>query len=119
MILVVVDIFSKMAILIPCKKTVTTQQTTQIFFEHVWKHYGLSTTIIFDKDAIFVGTFWKNIWKELNMRLPLLTAFHPQTYGQTKVVNHLFEQALSSMMRYRSLLTWYEYSHLGKSIGYY
>ena len=31
-ILVVVDIFSKMAILIPCKKTKTTQQNAHLFF---------------------------------------------------------------------------------------
>ena len=33
--LVVVDKFSNMAILIPCKKTTTTHQTSQLFFEHV------------------------------------------------------------------------------------
>ena len=34
-ILVVVDRFSKMALLIPCKKTTTTHQTLQLFFEHM------------------------------------------------------------------------------------
>ena len=34
-IVVVVDIFSKMAILVPCNNIVTMQQTTQLFFEHV------------------------------------------------------------------------------------
>ena len=51
-ILVVVDRFSKMGILIPCKKTTTTQQTAQLFFEHVWKHYGLPTNIISNRYAI-------------------------------------------------------------------
>ena len=50
-ILLVVDRFSKMDILIPCKKTTTTQNTNHLFFEHVWKNYGLSTTIIFDRDC--------------------------------------------------------------------
>ena len=50
-ILVVVNIFSNMAIPMPCKKTTTTQQTAQFFFEHVWKHYVLLTTIISDRDA--------------------------------------------------------------------
>ena len=76
-ILVVVNIFSKMAILIPCKNTTTAQQTTQLFFEHVWKHYGLPMTIIYDIDAIFVSTFWKTLWKQLDMRLSLSEALHP------------------------------------------
>ena len=67
MIIVVVDIFSKMAILIPCKKTTPTQQITHLFFEHVWKHYGLPTTIIFDIDAIFVSTFWQNLSTTTNI----------------------------------------------------
>ena len=60
MILVVVDRFPKMAILIPWKKTTTTQQTAHLFFEHVWKHYGLSTTIISDKDVRFFNTYLEN-----------------------------------------------------------
>ena len=60
-ILLVVDIFSNMAILIPYKKTMTEQQAAQLFFEHVWKHYGLPMPIISERDAIFVSTFWKTL----------------------------------------------------------
>ena len=94
-LLVVVDRFSKMAILIPCQKTMATQQTAQLFFEHVWKHYGLPTTIISDTDAIFVSTLWKNLWKQLYMRFSLSTSFHLHTDRQTKVVNRLVVQFLN------------------------
>ena len=76
-ILVVVDRFSKMDILIPCKKTTTTKQTTQLFIEHVWKHDVLPTTIIFEREAIFFRTFWKS----LDTRLSLSTTFHRQIDG--------------------------------------
>ena len=87
-ILVVFDLFSKISILIPCKKTRTMQQTAHLFFEHVWKHYGLPKTIIFDRDSIFINIFWKTLWKCPNTRLSLSTYFHPPTDEQTKVVNH-------------------------------
>ena len=48
-ILVVVRRFSKMVIVIPCKKTTT----SQLFFEHVWKQFGLLTTTNSDRDAKF------------------------------------------------------------------
>ena len=105
MILVVVDRFSNMAILIPCKKTMTAKRTAQLWFEHVWKHYGLLTTIIFDKDARFVSTFWKTLWKQLDTRLSLSTAFHLQTDGQTKVVNRLVIQLLR-MFNQKHCRTW-------------
>ena len=94
MILILFDKFSKMTILIPCNKTTTAQQSAQFFIEHVWKHYVLPTTIIFDRDARFVSTFWKNLWKQPDTRLYISTAFPPQTNGQTEVVNCLVVQLL-------------------------
>jgi hypothetical protein len=38
---VAVDWFSKMAILIACKKNITVEATTNLFFERVWVHFRL------------------------------------------------------------------------------
>jgi len=38
-VLVVVDRFSKMAILVTCKKRITREATTKFFFEKVWIHF--------------------------------------------------------------------------------
>ena len=46
---VIVDRFRKMCILIPCNKQITTEQTTKLFFQHVWVHFGLPTFIISDQ----------------------------------------------------------------------
>lgn len=43
---VVVDCFSKMCVLMPCKKHITTEETTKMFFQNVWVHFGLLTSII-------------------------------------------------------------------------
>jgi hypothetical protein len=40
-VFVFVDRFSKMAILTACKKTVTVTNTTKLFFEQVWVHFGI------------------------------------------------------------------------------
>ena len=47
-VFVVVDWFSKMAILIACNKNIMAEAMTKLFFEHVWVHFGLPQTIIFD-----------------------------------------------------------------------
>ena len=106
-ILVIFDIFLKMAILIPCKKTMPTQQIAQLFFEHVWKHYGLPMTIIYDIDDRFVNTFCQTLWKQLDTRLYLSTSFHPQTYGKMEVVNRLLVQ-LIRMYNHKHHQTWYD-----------
>jgi hypothetical protein len=43
---VMVDYFIKMCICMPSKKQVTTEQTTRMFFYHVWVHFGLPKSII-------------------------------------------------------------------------
>jgi hypothetical protein len=52
---VVVDRFSKICILIPCKKKVTAEKMAQMFFQHVWVHFGLPKSIIYDRDSQFIG----------------------------------------------------------------
>ena len=47
-VFVVVDRFSKMAILIAYKKSISIEATTKLFFEHVRVHFGLQQTIILD-----------------------------------------------------------------------
>jgi hypothetical protein len=47
-VFVVIDLFSKLAILIACKKTFTATNTAKLFFKRVWVHFGIPHTIIFD-----------------------------------------------------------------------
>jgi hypothetical protein len=84
---VVVDRFSKMCILMPCTKQVIAEQMSQMFFQNVWVHFGLPKSIISDWDSRFVGSFWSSLWELMDTKLKKSTDFHPQTYGQTEVVN--------------------------------
>jgi hypothetical protein len=84
---VVVDRFSKMCILMPCKKQIIVEQTTNLLFIYVWVHFGLPTSIISDRDTQFLGDFWKNLWRMMDTKLKRSTAFHPQTNEHTAVVN--------------------------------
>lgn len=93
-IFVVVDRFSKMAILISCKKNIMAKDTTKIFFEHVWVHFGLLEKIISDRDSRFLSTFWSSLWSLLDTKLTKSTAFHPQTDRQTEVVNQMVVHVL-------------------------
>ena len=38
---VVVDRFSKAIIITPCRKTITAEQTIQLYLDHVWQRTGL------------------------------------------------------------------------------
>jgi hypothetical protein len=84
---VVVDRFSKMCILMPCKKKIIVEKTANLFFQYVWVHFGLPTSIISDQDTRFLGYFWTNLWRMMDTNLKRSTAFHPHTNIQAYVVN--------------------------------
>jgi hypothetical protein len=106
-VFVVVDWFSKMAILTSCKKNITVEATAKIFFEWVWVHFGIPQTIISYQDNRFLSTFWSSLWSLLDTKLTKSTAFHPQTDGQTEVVNRMIMHILC-MYNSKHPCTWDE-----------
>jgi hypothetical protein len=76
-VFVVVDRFSKMAILVACKKSITAEATAKLFFERVWVHFGIPQTIVSDRDSQFLSTFWSSLWSLLDTKLTKSMAFHP------------------------------------------
>jgi hypothetical protein len=76
-----------MCILMPWKKKITIEQDVNLFFQYVWVHFVLPTSIISNRDNRFLGEFWTSLWRMMDTKLKRSTAFHPQSDGKTKVVN--------------------------------
>ena len=104
---VVVDHFSKMVVLKPCKKTITGEEAARLVFNNVWKAFELSNSIVSDRDSRFMGWFWTTLWALMDTTLKKSIAFHPQIDGQTKVVNRTILHMLR-MYNSRHPKTWDE-----------
>jgi hypothetical protein len=91
---VVVHRLNKMCILMPSKNTIKGQEATDVFYEHVWVHFGILRSIILDGHTRFISGFWTTLWEKMDTKLKRSTTLHPQIDGKTYVVNKTLVQLL-------------------------
>ena len=94
-----------MAHFIPCHKSDDASHVADCFFREVVRLHGVPRTIVSEHDVKFMSYFWKTLLAKLGTKLLFSTTCHPQTDGQTEVVNHTLSMLLRTMIK-KNLKVW-------------
>jgi len=76
-----------------------------IYFNEFVRLNGLPKIIISDSDVKLTSYFWKILWHKMKTKIQFSSAFHPQTDGQTELVNMSLGNLLRCLIG-ESLRTW-------------
>lgn len=93
-IFVVADRLTKMIRLAPMPESSSAPVVANIFHHSVYRHHGLPTEIIPDRDPIFMSKLWNSLFKLLGVRLMPSSTHDPETDGQTERMNRQVEEIL-------------------------
>lgn len=97
-IFVVVDRFSKFCHLGPLPTYFSATSVFELFVQMVVKLHGIPKTIVSDRDKVFTSKFWKASHKASGTTLCMSSTYHPQSDGQTEVVNKCIEMYLRTIV---------------------
>ncbi|MCH91435.1 hypothetical protein A2U01_0012362, partial [Trifolium medium] len=115
-ILVVVDRLSKAAHFGSLPTHFTATKVAELFAKMICKLHGMPRSIVSDRDPIFLSHFWQDLFRLSGTKLRMSTTYHPQSDGQTEIVNKMLQQYLRCFVhdkpkQWGRLLHWAEWHY--------
>ncbi len=93
-IFVVVDKFTKMCHLTPCRDTDDAEATAALFRDNCFRFHGWPSKVISDRGPEFTNKFAAALMKSVGTEHCKSTSYHLQSNGQTERMNRVLEDML-------------------------
>ena len=90
----VVDRLTKYVHFVLISHPYTAAKIASLYMQYIFKFHGMPISVVSDRDVTFTSLFWTELFRLQGTDLAMSTAYHPQSNGQTEVVNKSLEQYL-------------------------
>ena len=83
---------------IPFRVGQFTETLAERYMQEIVRLHWVSVSIVSDRDTRFLSHFWQSLQINLGSKLKFSTAYHPQTYGQSKRTIQVLEEVLRAVL---------------------
>jgi len=93
----IIDPLMKQARWVPVREAeLTAENFATAFINGYVRNRGLPLSIVSDRDTRFTSSFWQSLCSQLDIKLRMSTAYHPQSDGQAEKANATLETFLKA-----------------------
>lgn len=100
-ICIVKCMLTKMIHVLPCNKTISADQTAQLYVDKVFRYRGMPRSILSDRGPQFISKLWKRFFELLGCDRKLTSGYRAEPNGGSEVTNQIIEQYLRIFCNYQ------------------
>jgi len=93
------DAFTKLAVFVKCKSTLTSEGLADLYIQNIWRVYGRVAKLVSDNEPILCAEAWLSIHEKLGTKVSRVSAYNAKANGAAEVMVKQMKSMLATYER--------------------